>query len=327
MDGITGVVLRDSFKSEDDTHQLVREVDHVVLDMRFGGKSSNKSPITPLYRVEQLYRSIPELPSKKTAVFVPGAYKAMSPELRIANALHEDFLHLHPSDLLYVEVLPTLDNEFELTRTFVTELLSLRHDLQIGIVSGAASFTGDTFKDRFTELISVDQRLFPCPVFVGAGLLEVEGPLEASARELPRPVPFFLSLSADDSLKLPEYLARNSGFFGGIVFWNSASARGVDIQALKEVLMGKRRKSVETKTVQVGIIDGVKRYRAKQPVARRESPSKLSFVKGTVTVDDPYEIGNIQDGTMGIQFGQIVEDGSWVVLKEGELSYFEEITL
>lgn len=325
MDGIKlGVVLRDSFEAGDEVDLLLQSMpaERIVLDMRFRGKPT-KSPITPLHHISTFFENVPWLKSIPYSVLIPSIYKHIDHDRRIAFGLHDEVFSLFPSNLLYLEVSPAIQDELELTREFVTNFLALRPDNRIGIVSGVSSFLGEPFAAQYRSLFGSDERLFPCPIIVGATSQLVAEPLEASARELPGSVPFLFQLSLDDRRQLPELLARHEGDFEEIIFWTPWTVQGIDFE---EVQMS-RRKSIIKKPIQATIGDDVpvKIYTAKQPVARRESPSKTAHVKGTIEVDHDYEVVQppILDNLMGIQYG-LLKDGDYVILKEGEIAYFEE---
>ena len=275
-----GVVLRFPFKPDDPTHRVLQSIDHVLIYDQL------------LLHIEKVAMDTLSL-GVRYSVFVSTASKTP----KFLSTLHDDFFNYMAIDTVFLEVNPLLDGDFQATREFVTNLLKLRPEKRIGIVSSYYSWDSKNF-DSLAGLGKVSQ-VFPCP-FVGHFVEIKELPVGCT--------PFVLSVSPEEHNEFSRILSDSADMFPLVVFWRPGLLESIEI---KEILME------ETKP-KVG-----QEFTALFASTRREMPSLSAKGKGTLMVGEAYVSCEFFNGPMSTRFGKL-EDGSWILISMDQEQFFKE---
>lgn len=288
-----GVILREPFQPGDSTHRVLQSMDHVLIHAMFGGKRNNKYPVGNLFEIESYLEKFP--PSVKSfSVFVPPAQRTPS----FLAGLVEDFLKFMSIESIFVELNPLFNGEFESTHQFVTNLLALRHEMRVGIVSSSYSWN----EQEFSLLAGLGEasQIFPCPLV---------DHLEQASLLPQNSVPIIFSMPEKERANFSESV--NGTVFSEFVFWRPGLFDGIEI------------KEMPIRQTQSNGKEGMP-FQALYPSAKRESPSLASKVKGNLMPGTTYQITEIRNGSMGERFGKL-QDGFWVVISQGQETYLKEL--
>lgn len=291
-----GVILREPFEPGDETFRALQFTSHIVLFSRFGGLGDSKYPVKGLFAAQE---------SIDTGIFSGRNYSVFVSTIsrgpKFLAALHEDFMRFMDIKTIYIEV-NTMngDQEFWETKEFVTNLLALRPEVKVGIVSGLYAWKAKEFTSQFDSLLNLGSasQVFPCPLVNSMDECE-KLPVGCT--------PIIFMLPNEDKQNFSELMARYSDKFAEFIFWRPGAFSGIEIKEIQQM--------DETPTIS--------KFKALYPSAKRVSPSLAAVIRGNLVVGEEYEILEQRDGKMGVTFGKL-SDGLWVVLTQGKEVYLEE---